>query len=243
MPLNRAAALVRGQAARLRESRGIREIGQPAVPAGDQQFVSLDEGRLLIVRLLLRAAGPVCPGGHRARVAVRPRCRLGDGENRAAILAYHRTSPRHSAACPHAVPSTAVRRAHARLLAVGHAEEHDYLVTESVATIPFEEAFAKASVSLRARLLQRAGAMVRQLHEAGYHLPAWETWPCRLGVVPSTGVLFLAKVEPLPRDNVPWQERALENLTDRRFAYHGPNNCGFCTVICEAVVGSGCPCL
>jgi hypothetical protein len=57
-------------------------------------------------------------------------------------------------------------------------------------------------------MLRQAGWIVRQIHEAGYYLPSGDGWERRLGVVPSTGELFLVKIEPLLRGARPWQELA-----------------------------------
>ena len=72
----------------------------------------------------------------------------------------------------------------------------------------FEQAFAKASLTLRRCLLQQAGQIVRRIHEAGYRLPPGDTWARRLGVVAGTSEVLLTSVEPLIRSAGTWQEIA-----------------------------------
>src|SRR5262249_25211091 len=68
--------------------------------------------------------------------------------------------------------------------------------------------YAKARPRERRALVKQAGQLVRQIHEAGYHLPPGDAWARRLGVVRDTGAVLLARLEPLERTNAAWQEIA-----------------------------------
>jgi hypothetical protein len=81
--------------------------------------------------------------------------------------------------------------------------------------MPFAEAFAKASPALRSCMLSQAGSIVRQIHEAGHHLPPGDSWTRRLGIDPN-GDVCLAIVEPLPRDQKDWRERGPMELNAQR---------------------------
>ena len=209
LPFGRLARQVRPAAEHLRQDRNIREIGQLPTPPHDQQFVALHEGRLLIVRSFFEKLDGNLPPW------------LIDGSEPEAQARDESATTFQYQAWP--VPNTSWEippLAHTlfrlqrfgipapRLLAVGRADEHIFLVAETVTTVPFAEAFAKATPSVRTRMLRQAGWIIRQIHEAGYYLPTGETWTRRLGVVPTTGEIILAKVEPLLRGSVPWQELA-----------------------------------
>jgi hypothetical protein len=82
------------------------------------------------------------------------------------------------------------------------------LLAQAVANVPLAEAVAKQPPARRRALLRQAGALIRQIHEAGYHLPPGDSWEHRLGVVPASGEVVLARVEPLLRGATCWQELA-----------------------------------
>jgi tRNA A-37 threonylcarbamoyl transferase component Bud32 len=222
-PLGRVAGPIRREAERLRKNRNIREIGQMPVPAADLQFVPASAGRLLIVRSYFEQLDRRVPDWL---------ARLGDSEpeDLPQVLACASESGNWlvqswpSSKASWDIPPlahTLFRLARfgvpaPRLLVVGYAETYAFVLAKSAATIPFEEAFAKASFVVRARMLQQAGSVVRQLHDAGYYLPAGDSWRRRLGVVRGTGAIFLAKVDPLPRDGAPWHERGPTELNGQK---------------------------
>ena len=94
-----------------------------------------------------------------------------------------------------------------RLLAIGCAGNCVFVLSTVLATVPLPEAFAKASIPARTQILQQAGRIIRQLHEAGYCLHPCDAWERLLGVTPSGGTV-LAQVEPLLRGKTRWQELA-----------------------------------
>jgi tRNA A-37 threonylcarbamoyl transferase component Bud32 len=218
-PLGRLARQIRVQAERLRGKRRIRDVGQMPTPAGDQAFVPLRGGEVLIVRSFaerLQARWPefwvsmtedaahvwdllsafACAAGSKI---VRLQTGTGaatDGPMPALAHMLFRLQ-RYGVLAP-------------RLLAVGGG----HALLESRPAIPFAEAFAKASLAGRRRLLQRAGAMVRRIHEAGYHLPPGNRWKRRLGVAPATEEVLLMNVEPMVRGNIPWQQLAPIEFND-----------------------------
>jgi tRNA A-37 threonylcarbamoyl transferase component Bud32 len=225
MPLGRLVRQVRSQAERLRENRNLREIGQLPVAAGDQQFVPLREGRLLVVRTYYEELRQQIPDWltqlsepeAQARGSIQPLACASGSDKR--LLQEWAESAADREIPPQAHTLFRLQRFGVpapRLLAVAYADARAFLVAESAATVPFEEALAKASFSLRSRLLQQAGVIIRQIHEAGYYLPAGDTWARRLGVTASTGVVSLVKVEPLPRDRVSWRERAPTELNRQK---------------------------
>jgi tRNA A-37 threonylcarbamoyl transferase component Bud32 len=216
-PLGRLARQIRRQAERLGKNRHIREIGQLAVPASNQQFVSLRGGRLLVVRSYYEKLGGQLPGWLTRISEPDATARIYE-ESRAAASGSEGLSLQSwpASASSRGIPPLAhtlfrLQRFGVpapRLLAVGFSAERVYLLAESATTVPLAEAFAKASVPLRARMLRQAGWIVRQIHEAGYSLPAGDAWERRLGVIRATYELFVVKFEPLLRGALPWQESA-----------------------------------
>jgi tRNA A-37 threonylcarbamoyl transferase component Bud32 len=216
-PLARLARQIHRQAERLRKNRNIREVGQLPVPSSNQQFVSLRDGRLLVVRSYYEELGGQLPGwltrisepGASARV-YEESLAAASGSEELSLQSWP------ASASSWEIPPLAhtlfrLQRFGVpapRLLAVGFSAARVYLLAESAATVPFVEAFAKASVPLRARMLRQAGWIVRQIHEAGYSLPAGDAWERRLGVIRSTCELFVVQFEPLRRGALPWQELA-----------------------------------
>jgi hypothetical protein len=91
---------------------------------------------------------------------------------------------------------------------VGFSGTRVFAVAQSPRTTPLGEALAKATWDLRSRLLRQAGWLVRQIHEAGYYLPAGDTWARRLGVVRGSENVIFSSVEPLLRGRATWQELA-----------------------------------
>lgn len=222
-PFGRLARQIRRAAERLRENRNIREIGQLPVPPADLQFVPASDGRLLIVRSYFEQFDGRVPDWL---------TRLCDSESQHLLQAVPRgagpenvwvqTWPRLQTSWD--IPPlahTLFRLARfgvpaPRLLVVGCAETYVFVLVKSAATIPFEEAFAKAAFAVRARMLLQAGSVVRQIHEAGYYLPAGDSWSRRLGVVRETGAIFLAKIDPLPRGGAAWHERGPTELNGQK---------------------------
>ncbi len=216
-PLGRLARQIHRQAERLGKKRHIREVGQLPVPASNQQFVSLQGGRLLVVRSYYEKLGGQLPGwltrisepGASARV-YEESLAAASGSEELSLQSWP------ASASSWEIPPVAhtlfrLQRFGVpapRLLAVGFSAERVYLLAESATTVPLAEAFAKASVPLRARMLRQAGWIVRQIHEAGYSLPAGDAWERRLGVIRATYELFVVKIEPLLRGALPWQELA-----------------------------------
>jgi tRNA A-37 threonylcarbamoyl transferase component Bud32 len=213
-PLASMARDIRTAAMRLRARRHIREIGQLPVAACDHQFVPASEGRLLVVRSYYESNGGRLPEWL---------TRMAEPDAPAKELADALASASGSGFMLHTWPNDGLEwelpaLAHTlfrlqrfgvpapRLLAVGQSSRSVFLLATSVLAAPFRETFAKAPAPLQTQMLQRAGAIVRQIHAAGYALPAGESWDCRLGVVPATGAIVLVKAEPLLRDHAPGRE-------------------------------------
>ncbi len=219
-PLERLARQIRMEAERLRGQRRIRDVGQLPTPAGDQAFVPLRGGEVLIVRSFAERLNACGPGEWMALLA-QDTAHVWDLLSAFACAAGSETVSLHVAAEAE-TGGPIPRLAHAlfrlqrfgvpgpRLLAVdgGHA------LVESAPTVPFGEAFAKASAGGRGRLLQRAGGIIRRIHEAGYHLPPGDAWKRRLGVSVATGDIRLVDVEPLLRGDIPWQQLAPIEFND-----------------------------
>ncbi len=222
-PLGRLAVAIRQQAKRLLRKHNMREIGGLPVPAGDQQFVPLHEGRLLVVRSFFEDLDGklppwlVCyaepesqtwdaPVPTRASPAdnvwVHSLARTGGGMPPLAHTLFR--LQRFGVPAP-------------RLLAVASSALRDVAITRSTATVPLGEALAKASFEQRCRMLRQVGTIVRNVHEAGYCLPASESWTRLLGAVSTTGDVFLAKVESLVRCRRNWQELAPIEFNRHRF--------------------------
>jgi tRNA A-37 threonylcarbamoyl transferase component Bud32 len=221
-PLGRLARQIRSEAERLRTKRRIRDVSQLPTPAGDQAFVPLRGGTLLVVRSFAERLGARWPDAwmkmteDAAHVWDLLSAFAGaDGSETARLQSWPDTAERHIPRLAHTlfrlqrfgVPAP-------RLLAVGSSGAHVHLLAESPRTIPFAEALAKASFATRCRWMQDAGTIVRRIHEAGYHLPPGDSWQRRLGVAPATGAVMLVNVEPLPRGSVPWQQLAPVEFND-----------------------------
>jgi hypothetical protein len=216
--LPRLARQIRSAAERLRGKHRIREVGQMPTPAGDQAFVPLRDGKLLIVRSFAERLSVRWPDAWMAMTenAAHP-CDL-----LSAFACAADSETVHLQTCPDAdaadgqIPPLAhtlfrLQRFGVpapRLLAVGGSGAQAHLLVESAKTVPFAKAFAKASSADRCHWLHCAGAIVRSIHEAGHYLPPGDSWQRRLGVVVGTGAVMLVKVEPLPRGSIPWQELA-----------------------------------
>jgi tRNA A-37 threonylcarbamoyl transferase component Bud32 len=216
-PLGRLARQIHRQAEQLRKNRKIREVGQLPVPASNQQFVSLQDGRLLVVRSYYEELGGQLPGWltrifePEAPAIVYEECLARASGSAGLSLQSWPASASSWEIPPLAHTLFRLQRFGVpapRLLAVGFSAGRVYLLAQSAATVPLPEAFAKASVPLRARMLWQAGWIVRQIHEAGYSLPPGDAWERRLGVIRSTSELFVVKFAALLRGAVPWQELA-----------------------------------
>ena len=194
-PLRRLAERIRRLALRLRENRNIREIGQLPVGPGDQEFVQLNDGRLLVVRAYFERMDGQIPN---LCTANSPDTKLqtwpaGDAAWEIPELAHTLFRlHRFGVAAP-------------RLRAVGRTDDCIFVNAEQPSTTPLVEALAKASSSTRARLLESAGAIVRRIHEAGYRLPAGDSWVHRFGVT-IDGAVVVTRVEPIERTMTSWQE-------------------------------------
>lgn len=215
-PLGRVARSIRQQAARLLTRHNLREIGGLPVPAGDQQFVALQQGRLLIVRSYYEELGGQLPPWLAAcSESAAQACASGSGNT------WIQSSGRTGREMP-PLAHTLFRLQRfgvpaPRLLAVGFSQVHAFVVARSPVTIPLAEAIAKASFGQRCRLLREAGWIIRQVHEAGYCLPGGDCWTRRLGMVRATGRVVFANVEPLQRGKAAWQELAPLEFSRQEF--------------------------
>ena len=212
-PLGRLARQIRRQAERLRRRQHLREIGQLAVPARDQQLVPLQDGRLLIVRSYYDRLGDHLPDWLTA---------ISETESHARGLVLtlaHASGSEETWELPPLAHT--LFRLHRfgvpapRLLAIGCSAARVFLLTEPIAGISFEETFAKAPFARRLEMLEQAGRLVGQVHTAGYCLPIGNDWARRLGVAQATGDVVLAKVDPLLRSTASGQERAPAELSFR----------------------------
>jgi tRNA A-37 threonylcarbamoyl transferase component Bud32 len=216
-PLGRLARDIRAAAGRLHTLRRIREVGQLPTPARDQMLTPLLGGRILVARSF----------------ADRLHERWPDAWMNLAESATHIWDLLSALACTvgaekvvlHAWPGAGAAAdipplAHTifrlqrfgvpapRLLAVGATGTAAHVLMEVPQTTPFAEAFAKAEFAQRSRWLERAGIVVRKIHEAGYRLPAGHAWERRLGIAVLTGDVVLASAEPLVCSERTWQETA-----------------------------------
>jgi tRNA A-37 threonylcarbamoyl transferase component Bud32 len=215
-PLARMARGVRAESARLRGEQSIREIGQLPINDRAQQFVPLQEGRLLVVRSYYEERRGCLSEGFAQLLETN-----GVGRDLVAVKSF--------AGCTRVDSYVAKNRempelAHTlfrlqrfgvaapQLIAVGWSAAQVHLVTRAEASVPFDEACAKASPQQRGQWLLQAGDLVRRIHEAGYSLPFEENWSPRLGVTLATGEVVLYRVEPLERRSTPWQEFAPSEL-------------------------------
>jgi tRNA A-37 threonylcarbamoyl transferase component Bud32 len=217
IPLRRVALQIRSSAEKLRRQRNLREIGQPATPPHDLQFVPRCDGKLLIVRSQwerlgdknIEALARMCEPDAQARDDVESLACASGSEH---LTIHHWKSSSSTLELP-SLAHTLFRLARfnvaaPRLLAVGTSSTKVFAVTQCHPTTPWGEAFAKASPNQRHKLLTQAGQIVRQIHEAGYQLPPGESWSRRLGVARATGAFVFAKVEPLVRTHASWQQIA-----------------------------------
>jgi tRNA A-37 threonylcarbamoyl transferase component Bud32 len=225
-PLGRIARQIRREARRLQARRNVREIGQPATPGGDQQLVPMCAGRLLVVRTYYDQCRGALPewltllptGGTPAEDFCLTAAR-GTSAAEWRLQTWPLVSPRWEmpplAHLLFRLQRFGVRAP--RLRAVGASILSVFLLTEAPATVSFEQAFARASAAKRRRLLEQAGQLIRQVHEAGYLLPAHERWGRRLGIAAEDGAVVLAQVEPLERGPEAWQDRAPTEFNRQNF--------------------------
>jgi tRNA A-37 threonylcarbamoyl transferase component Bud32 len=221
-PLRRLAESIRRRSVECRKNRNIREAAQAAPPPADQQFVTLCEGRLLVVRSYFEELGEQAPEWMTSLIDVESWD--GSGLAFASGMTTRRVQAWPVEGDTWELPPLAhtlfrlqrfgVRAP--RLLAVGRSRSQVFALMESMATTPFPKALADASADVRSRMLSRAGALVRQIHEAGYHLPPGGTWDQRLGVLRASGEVVLARVEPLLRGADEWQELAARELRHQK---------------------------
>ena len=204
-PFGRLAKEIRRHAEGRRCERNIVEIGQLPTPPRDQQFVQRCEGRLLVVRSYWDRLGGRLPEWltHLTEAGIfRPfslACASGS--------AWLRVQATERSASDLEIPTLAhtlfrLQRFGVpapRLLAVAASETQIFLVTETPATRPFEEALLRATGVEYERLTRQADWIVQQSTAAGYHLPEGDSWPGRLGVTVSTGEVALLQVETLRR--------------------------------------------
>ncbi len=219
--LARAARQVRMKAVRLLRRRGIREIGQRALVPADQQFVPLHDGSLLVVRSYFEELGGRLPGWLDQLSAVATRMTSDvtfvAGASSTAMVQLRGWANQAAATELPPLAHTLFRLQRfgvpaPRLLAVSWSSSRVVAAVKLQGTIPFEDALADAPLARRRALLRKAGEMIRKIHDAGYRLPGGETWAQRLGVVPATGEVCLAQVEPLLRGRASWQELAAKEL-------------------------------
>jgi len=225
-PLARTAAQIRGFAEAMCGKRNLREIAQPTTPAHDQQFVPACDGRLLIVRSYYEKCDGKLPDwlanlpASESHSNDTSRFLVGASGSEFTWVQTWQNKP--GAWQIPQLAHTLFRLARfgvptPRLLAVGATPSRVFAATQAEATTPLDEAFAKASPQERRQLLEQAGRIVRQIHEAGYALPPGEVWLRRLGVNVATGAVVLARVEPLVRGNQAWRDIAPTEFNLQRF--------------------------
>lgn len=214
-PLRRLARAIRHLAERLLTNRNLREIGGLPVPAEEQQFVSLEQGRWLVVKSFYDQCRGQMPDWMTPRFRFEVQARNGFTLACASgteLAAYSWPRAGTSVEMP-PLAHTLFRLQRfgvsaPRLLAVGFSESRVTVIATRPATRPFAEALAKAPFTLRCQLLQQAGWIIRQIHEAGYHLPEDASWLRRLGAGPVSATVVLTQVEPITRSTIAWQELA-----------------------------------
>lgn len=189
------------------QDRNIREVGQPPTPAHDQQFVVFDAGRLLVVRSYHDRMQGRLPAWMREG---RMPCHEEKRDAWQMVLAPVHDASNEAWEIP-TLGHTLFRlqrfgiRA-PRLIAVGRREHDVFLVIQRIVAIPYTDALAKATPRLRAAMLEQAGAVLRQLHDAGYSSYGESGWEHQLGIDAISGEVVLVNAEALLRTDAPWQE-------------------------------------
>jgi tRNA A-37 threonylcarbamoyl transferase component Bud32 len=190
-PLARQARQIRRQALALGRKRNIREVAQLPVAAAQQQFVSLREGRLLVVCSFFEELGGRPPDW----LMNFPSPALPQGAHKMRLHAWD--VPATSAALwelpdlahllfrlqRFGVPAP-------RLLAAGHAASRGFLLISAEPAVPLLDALAHAPEPARDSLLRQAGWIEHQARAAGCHIPPGTAWHRQLGVDRSGSVMF-----------------------------------------------------
>lgn len=209
-PLARLARAIRARAEALRQERRIREFAQMPTPAGDQAFVPVRGGALFIVQSFAERLD--------RRLSDSWRSMIDDAAQPWDVLATFASAlglevePMRTAASSDAIPAlghTLFRLQRfgipaPRLLVAGR---DGRMLVKTARAMPIADALARAPNGIRHRLLSAAGAIVRRIHEAGYHLPASDGWDRRLGVT-AAGEVVLKSVAELKQGDGSWRQWA-----------------------------------
>lgn len=208
-PLARFADEIRKHSDALRQKRSIRELGQRAIPAADQQFVSIPSPRLLIVRSHFERFGGQMPdwliqaGAGDPTEVKESAIPSGFRFHRWPGSSFEMTMPPLAHVLFHlqrfGVPVP-------KLIAVGGSWDGTFAVTHLEPTIPFHEIYTDASPASKHRLLCSAGKILRQIHDAGFHLPPGDSWTRRIVVVQGSEKVVIAEVNSLARSSVSWRD-------------------------------------
>lgn len=209
LPLPRLADEIRGETDALRQRRSIRELGQRAIPAADQQFVSIPSPRLLIVRSHFERFGGQLPdwliqaGEGGPTEVLESTIPSGFQFHGWPGSSFEMTMPPLAHVLFHlqrfGVPVP-------KLIAVGVSGDGTFAVTHLEPTMPFHQFFADASPASKHRLLCSAGKILRQIHDAGFHLPPGDSWARRIAVVQGSEKVVIAEVNALARSSVSWRD-------------------------------------
>jgi tRNA A-37 threonylcarbamoyl transferase component Bud32 len=195
------AQRIRRIAMALRKKRNVRELAQLPIPATQQQFITLCEGRLLLVRSYydqLQASGPE---------ALAKQIESLSCSSDSAGSIWELPPQAHTLFRLHCfgVPGP-------RLLAAASTATGVCLLCTEEPAIPLGQALPEAPLRTRRRWLCQAGWIVRQIHEAGYGLRPNQCWMHLLGVSFSKNEVMLADVESLQASNSEWQNLAQQEL-------------------------------
>jgi tRNA A-37 threonylcarbamoyl transferase component Bud32 len=235
-PLRRVAPAIRAAATKLLTRRKIRELCQPPLPAGAQQLLWLHEDeRLCVARDFfdeMRGQLPAC-----LWLSPLPRSEADHLEKQAVSLTRKRSGwfvrrwSRVPSGGPRSEKFPAPEFAAAsmlfrlerfgvrgpRVLALGHflvapTQRFSFLLTEPIAASPLEHYLrSRGPAELRA-CLEKAGRVLRQIHEAGYRVRVPEGLLHFWAVADATGSVVLADIEHLEPSNQSWLELARVDL-------------------------------
>ncbi len=217
-PLPRLAEQIRHESDRLRGRRQIREARQLAIPGCDQQFVSMRDGRLLVVRSFHDDKKGRLPAWLLSWPDSDTEIQLTDLDDSQRVWIESASEKR---GVDWQLPELAhklfrLQRFHVpgvRLLAAARSAERVRLLTKSPATISLSQALQSASMDRCAELSRQADDLIEKISAAGLGIDTPDSWWDILGVTEGTGQVILDHPDRLIRDFTPWRAIAATQST------------------------------